>query len=331
MKNNPVKLAALISGIILLTILLFIQYFQKNSNTVQAEKKDENIGRDILKEELLMVEPASGQEADDIEVYYDVIEGKMEIIVPNATENYSIEKVKYGSPYINSVSLKNASEKVKITVDLKESCSYTKDILGNRLYIHLDSLENVSGQKVIIDPGHGGKEVGAGNNGIYERDINLKVAKQVKNMLEDKGYITVLTRESNKAVTVESRVDFVNKIKPTIFISIHCNDSDVDTASGTEVLYNTKDKSKKGSKWLADILCRAVVNETGTKNRGLVEGDDIHIIRNSKVPVALIEMGFVHSKYDFKLLSSKSGQGKFAQGIATGIITALEEIDDNQK
>lgn len=327
MKNKPVKMAALISGCILLIILIFVQYFQGNGEIKASVEDDLDEGYDIVKQEMLRIEPAPGEDAEDIVVAYNIIDNEMKITVPNVTGEFDINQVDYGSPYVDKISYKSSNKKAYLTVALKDYCSYTKDIVGNKMYIYFDSLKNCKKKIIVIDPGHGGSDVGAQNGTTYEKNINLSVALKVKNILMNAGYMAVLTREGDVLPSVEKRVDFVNELSPAMFVSIHCNDSEEAEATGTEVLYNVKDNEKEyGSQWLSKLICNEVVKAAGTNNRGIVDGKSIHIIRNSRVPVALVEMGFMCNNKDVKLMSSKSGQNKFAKGITNGIIKAVERM-----
>lgn len=328
MKNKPLKMAALISGSILLIILLFVQYFEREGIESSIKPEEKETAPDIMMDELLRIEPEAGQDANDIRVEYDIINNKLNITIPNIADEYDIDKVDYGSPYVEKITYMATSKKVNLTVALKEYCSYTKNIVGNKVYIHFESLKDSENPIIFIDPGHGGEDVGAQNGEIYEKNINLEVAVQVKNILANMGYTPVLTRENDTFVTVEERTDIVNKIKPMMLVSIHCNDSEV-KADGTEVLYNSKDKNKYGSKWLAKILRDSVVKEAGTTKRDIINGNSIHVVRNSKVTAALVEMGFMSDESDMKLLVSKSGQNKFARGIANGIIEAVTQLEMN--
>ena len=65
----------------------------------------------------------------------------------------------------------------------------------------------------------------------------------------------------------------------------------------------------------------------GSRDRGLLEGDNIYIIHNSDVPVALIEVGFMTNKEELKLLNSKEYQEKTAEAIFRAIFKALDEVD----
>ena len=81
---------------------------------------------------------------------------------------------------------------------------------------------------VVIDPGHGGKDIGASDNGVNEKDINLKVALQLQSLINKKLKDTkvVMTRNKDVYLTLQERADKANNAKGDIFVSIHTNSVD---------------------------------------------------------------------------------------------------------
>lgn len=81
---------------------------------------------------------------------------------------------------------------------------------------------------VIIDAGHGGKDIGATDNGVMEKNINLQVAKQLESLIKKKMKNTeiVMTRNSDKYLTLQERADIANRSQGDLFISIHTNSVD---------------------------------------------------------------------------------------------------------
>ncbi|MBK3331919.1 AMIN domain-containing protein [Persephonella atlantica] len=89
---------------------------------------------------------------------------------------------------------------------------------------------------IVIDPGHGGKDPGAIANGLKEKDVNLKIARKLKEILEkDPRFKVYLTRNSDRYIKLYDRTVFAVKKKADLFISIHCNSSPTRTESGTYI------------------------------------------------------------------------------------------------
>ncbi|MEW6109841.1 MAG: N-acetylmuramoyl-L-alanine amidase [Nitrospirota bacterium] len=79
---------------------------------------------------------------------------------------------------------------------------------------------------VVIDPGHGGYEYGVVSGDAREKDINLTLSKDLNNMLSKKGIKAYLTRKADQSLSINDRIDFINKYRPDVFISIHSSSSD---------------------------------------------------------------------------------------------------------
>ena len=95
-------------------------------------------------------------------------------------------------------------------------------VIGFPLEVRADNDRNFT---VVIDAGHGGKDVGATENGVMEKNINLKVAKQLESLIKKKMKNTkvVMTRDDDSYLTLQQRAEKANKAQGDIFISIHTN------------------------------------------------------------------------------------------------------------
>jgi N-acetylmuramoyl-L-alanine amidase len=91
-----------------------------------------------------------------------------------------------------------------------------------------------SAKRIVLDPGHGGKDPGAMRGGVKEKNVVLDIAKRVKLDLEKKGYEVVLTRDSDKYLSLEERTVLANKKQADLFVSIHVNANNDKRVSGLE-------------------------------------------------------------------------------------------------
>lgn len=111
---------------------------------------------------------------------------------------------------------------------------------GKHIVVNLDSMEEFTIKRIVLDPGHGGRDPGAVGRhlGVYEKDIVLEIAKKTKRLLEDNLDVEVfLTREDDRFVSLAERTEFANRHKADLFVSIHCNAAYNSVANGTEVYY----------------------------------------------------------------------------------------------
>lgn len=179
---------------------------------------------------------------------------------------------------------------------------------------------------ILIDAGHNyqGRDTGAENTarGIHEEEITWQIADKLRNILTEMGYTVVMTREhatdsiANTSVveSLQARVDLAHESRADLFISIHCNASDVG-ASGTET-YCFNSNSLAGH--LAKLVQKNVAKATGQFDRG-VKTAEFYVIKNTLMPAILIETGFIDNDRDLEVIATDKGQQKFAQAIADAV------------
>jgi N-acetylmuramoyl-L-alanine amidase len=178
---------------------------------------------------------------------------------------------------------------------------------------------------VCIDPGHGGPDPGAVSpEGIQEKRITLTVAKRVAEYLKRAGVQAVLTRDTDKELVagpgssaeLGARAKVANDAKADYFVSIHCNAASTPDAEGFEVYCYPG--SIKGA-MLATKIADAYALASGLKRRK-VDTANFQVLRDTAMPAALIELGFLTNKTDCALLKEPAFLDKCALGIAFGIL-----------
>jgi N-acetylmuramoyl-L-alanine amidase len=219
------------------------------------------------------------------------------------------------------------------TVNTSElgSYSYKGTVAGYSMPINLLLTvgEKDTRDVVCIDPGHGlGSDTGAtGVNGLQEDDVTLSVGLKVGKILEDNNVKVVYTRTEDMRSTpmsvvdsLQKRCDISNNANARYFVCIHANSFDSTSALGTETLYNTGNAE---SEKLATNIQNSIVQEVGTYNRGLKDGNWLYVVKNVKATAVLTELGFLTNPDDATKLSDESYQQKFAKAIADGILKSL--------
>jgi len=174
---------------------------------------------------------------------------------------------------------------------------------------------------ISIDAGHGGYDPGATNNPYKEKDINLQVALKLNNALKKLGYDIIMTRDSDVFVELNDRANIANNNNSNIFISLHCNSFTDSSAHGLEVYYCPPEKSpvkEEDSKPLAQMVYDELIKSTGAKARGVKEATFV-VIKNTKMPAILIEMGFISNNEEANKLITDSYQNKIVEGIINGV------------
>lgn len=197
-------------------------------------------------------------------------------------------------------------------------------------YFYLDFIDphELYEYVVVVDAGHGGNDGGAAKNGVLEKDIDLSIVLALKELLDsaEESVKVYYTRTEDSNPSYEKRVGLANKSGADLFVSVHNNSyKRSSSVSGTQVMYSQSFEGKFTSKRLAEICLEELTAALESKDKGLLEGDSIYIIKYSEVPVALIEVGFMTNWEELKLLNSTEYQQKAAEGIYRAIFRALDE------
>ena len=188
-------------------------------------------------------------------------------------------------------------------------------------------LPNVKRDKffVLIDPGHGGLDPGAiGIGGLRESDVVLEVSKIVKKFLSEKGVKVRLTRNKELDLDLPPRVSFANKTDADIFVSIHANASrgkrrDI---NGLETFFYRGWKGRLLAKRIQKQILKV---SPGSPDRGVKQGR-FYVIKNTKMPAVLVEIGFLTGRLDARRLEKPVHRKRIAFAIAKGIIEYLNKV-----
>ena len=173
---------------------------------------------------------------------------------------------------------------------------------------------NKTGAKtVVLDPGHGGEDCGALRGNINEKDITLDVSKRVRDLLVKQGYKVYMTRETDKTVSLQDRVEFSENIQPDIFVSIHVNSSEKPAITGLETHYYRQE-----SLVLAQIVHSSMVSNINSNNRGLFKSK-FYVINHTTSPAILVEIGFLSNAGERADLISEKRKQTTAKAIVEGI------------
>lgn len=178
-----------------------------------------------------------------------------------------------------------------------------------------------------IDFGHGGKaDTGAvsPHNGLVERDNNFDVGMRVAERLRRAGIEPILTRKDSDAVSLINRAAIANRAGADIFVSIHFDGSTNQAERGHHVIHSiVGGKSKVLAQHLLDEFSRATRREPNEKkiwSRRGRSGDYYAVIRETKMPAAIIERGYASNKEDASFLAGEAQKEAQAEGIVNGIL-----------
>ncbi len=197
-------------------------------------------------------------------------------------------------------------------------------------------LPDHSIKRIIIDPGHGGRDPGAiGRHlGKQEKTITLQVGLLLKKVLEAQGYKVVMTRSNDTYLTLKSR----GKFKGDLFISLHCNSATAGSAIGVETwyaapqntysslsprqFYRTAEPGNRHDRLnsrLAYEVQRYTLHYSKAVDRGIKRAR-YQVLCQAQCPAILVEMGFLSNRIEEGKLANPAHQRKLALGIVSGIV-----------
>ena len=214
---------------------------------------------------------------------------------------------------------------------------------------------------VVIDAGHGGHDPGAVATWAHEKDVVLSVALRVKAQLEAEGVHVIMTRDGDAFLSLQERSTFATTDR-NIFVSIHANGADSRSAHGIETFVFgrpldprqidrairengggdvgaartaeaeriaadiagdiLRETQLNYSMNLAELVQERLVGSTGALDRG-VRQNLFYVIRNSRIPAILVELGFITHPEEGQRLTEAEYQAKLADALADGILTFL--------
>ncbi|WP_336703609.1 N-acetylmuramoyl-L-alanine amidase [Chryseobacterium indologenes] len=168
------------------------------------------------------------------------------------------------------------------------------------------SFTPISKKYIVIDAGHGGSDFGAAYGEILEKNISLSIAKEIRKINESQNkYEVILTRDSDSSPTLAERTDQINKLNPEMVISLHVNSSPQKEKAdnGFEVYVQNSDVSK-------ELAGKIYKKFNATK---IEERQNLHMLRETKAPAVLVELGFINNSDNRNYITSEKGQKEIAQ------------------
>lgn len=222
---------------------------------------------------------------------------------------------------------------------------------------------------IVLDPGHGGQDPGAiSRAGRFEKDLTLKMAKELRDKLEDAGYRVVMTRDRDTAIPLRKRIEKAHKANGDLFISIHADSALNTKARGLSIYTISERASDKEAAALAErenkadiilgldlgdyqpevsnILIDLAKRDTMAKSAqyaDLVVKEmkkrvkvlpDTHrfagfvVLKSPNIPSVLLEMGYLSNKSEEKQLQKKSYRAKLATALTNAVNAYFKNLNE---
>ncbi len=197
----------------------------------------------------------------------------------------------------------------------------------------------LSGQIILLDPGHGGPDGGAGDSEALEKDIALTIAFQLRDYLQQQGALVMMTREEDidladeetkglsrrKTEDLKRRLELINESEADFYVSIHLNAIPSPRWSGAQTFYASQiSENARAAKFIQDELRHNLENTT----RKAKPINQVYILKYAKKPGVLVEVGFLSNPAERERLMQEDYQEQIAASIYKGILRYYSKEDE---
>jgi len=228
---------------------------------------------------------------------------------------------------------------IRLIILILLACCFTLGLNQMVNAKHKDAIQAISpvllNKVVVVDPGHGGVDPGAvGKNNGREKDIVLDVGRRLATFLAQGGTKVIMTRETDTDLSdpelcgllAKKRQDLARRValardnQADVYVSIHTNSSPDASRKGTYTFFRVKEpESKKLAQTIQNELAFGL--KFGLKEEGKAPlTGDFYILRESKIPTVIVEIGFLSNPREAKLLTDPAYQTKIAWCIYAGLV-----------
>ena len=193
----------------------------------------------------------------------------------------------------------------------------------------------LAGKVIVVDAGHGGHDSGtkALTDGLTEKSLTLPIAKMLAADLAAQGATVIMTRQTDVFIPLEERAAIANRNHANLFLCVHINSNGRNTStSGSITFYHNADPI---SSTLADCIERQLPAASGIPAIGIWSDTKIYdvgfsVLRNTRMPAVLMELGFMNNANDRPRLAKKDVQEAIAAGIVKGVKVYLGQPSENE-
>jgi len=265
----------------------------------------------------------------DFKTKYDEVNKVVEIIVDEDDVELDNGVLIIKDNNIDTITVEDDGSDKKILVKLSSDIEISMD--SNSPDITFTSVKSKYSDKlIVVDAGHGGYDPGAIGpiTKVKEKDLNLQVALKVNQKLKELGFKTIMTRETDVFVDLYERADIANRNNADFFISVHHNSIDNKNIAGIQTLYCPSYYSpyeQADNYPAAEAIHDALLAGANSSDKGIIRRSDLVVVRETAMPAALAELGFLTNPTEEKKVATEEYQNKVAEAIANGIVKYFEE------
>ncbi|SCZ81453.1 N-acetylmuramoyl-L-alanine amidase [Acidaminobacter hydrogenoformans] len=262
-----------------------------------------------------------GFESADVEVIDDYQSMTYTFVLPeDVSASFGKGELVIDDYAIDKIELKQDSQgRTNIVIKQLEYYEYRLNVTSKGIMIAGFKPKALYDKIVVIDAGHGGTDPGAVSGGYQEKAINLAMSTYVKALFDNsEDFKVYYTRTSDVNKSLKYRTDLANTLEADIFVSIHNNAMSTPAFEGMETLYMPGGSTEKlSSISIAKIFHETLLPIVDVADRGLKPRDGLYVIRHTKMPAIILELGFMTNPGDLAKITNPEVQERVARGIYT--------------
>lgn len=268
--------------------------------------------------------------------YDEYLRFRYTFVLPPHAEQLGLGVLYVFDGFVNSVSVhRDINGNIQLIIDTARVLTFTIRETPYEYIIRAHLPRDMFPFIIVIDPGHGGEDPGTIHNNMRESDLVLTLSHMLMQKLDRHPIIGVYaTRLVDERASGHTRSGLPNELQADIFISIHANAGPRGnvTANGIETWYtmgNYYITPRLTNRQFAEIMQRHKIALTGANNRGVRHSPNMIVTRDTHMPAALLEVGFLSNAAEAARLASPEYQRLLVRAMYYGILEALSIIEPN--
>jgi len=290
----------------------------------------------MLRELRISREGGFTMDVNNVQRINEYLRYRYTIVLPPSAQVLGQGMLSVADGYVNSVTLeRDANGNLRMVFDNARVLAFVIEETPTEYIIRARRPRELHPAIVIIDPGHGGDQPGSIHNSVVEKDLVLAISHKVMQLLNANPNIQAfMTRTDDSRVANPRRAQFANELDADMFISIHANAAELrpgvinPAVHGIETWYTISEieemsRHSLSSRQLSQIIQRNLIQASGAHDRGLMHGENLVVIRDTAMPSALLELGFLTNPQEAARLNTTQYQWLLAQAIYNGIVEAV--------
>lgn len=345
MKSSLIKKAAIGSVIYAIAAIGIILYLSAGkvvtiSNVAQDEVQNTKVLQEASDLHLLTfaigesntsylrIPLPEGCKAEDIVIENHYMDQELCVLIANNDEGFYEENMISGNrDMVEQGNYEVSEDGIKLNFQLSGIFEYRTILENNDLYISFLSPREMYDRIIVIDPACGGSNTGYEADGLLEKNINLQIAKMLKEKLDKTDIKAYYTRIDDVNPEEEDRVRLANETKADMYIRIQVNSDEDSSVYGLLAVYNGNYFIPGfGSVELADVLEREVTTSVKGRALGLSEAQaQDYVLRHITIPAAAIKVGCITNDQEAGLLERDEYCDRIAAGIYNAVMRIYEE------